>query len=413
MGVKGSTPQDNKLFGFRLYKIFPGGPLAESGLSELDEFIIPPEEVIYNKISFYEYLKSNLNKKISLNVYSVIRRFFYTIEVTPRNDWGDPKYGFLGACVRYENWSTAHTNLLRVIKVNKDSIAERILNLIPNDDYIISIRPENKDFISLNNDTSDPMTIFQEVLNDNIANFIEMFIYNVKTGSRNVKLFLEQRNGEILGCDVAYGKLHELPKKLNEEKDKNLIYKEASIKSEIEESTDNKNLSRQENYVFEKTKKILIENISKNKNHLNNLDSNTSILNNSHYCINSSNTNLNNTQADDTYSHKNDKINEINLMANPTTDKIIKEANKIFASNTDEIYEDETIKKINNLQIKENEVNDINENKINQQEQSQEKILPNNNEHHQENANCQDKLENKSSNIPIGDKNDDIEIISE
>lgn len=192
MGVTSSTLQETKYFGFRIYKIFEAGPLAESGLKELDNFIIPPEDVIYNRISFFEYIKNHLNKNLTLQIYSVVKRFFYTIDVIPRNDWGDQKNGFLGACVRFENWSTAHLNLLRVIKVKEDSVSERALNMVPFDDYIISIRPENKDFITLNKDTSDPMTIFQEVLQDNIANFIEIFIYNIKTGPRSVKIFLQR-----------------------------------------------------------------------------------------------------------------------------------------------------------------------------------------------------------------------------
>lgn len=261
MGITGSTELEHKFHGFRLYKIFENGPLAESGLTILDNFIIPPEDVIYNRISFSEYIKNNLNKKINLQIYSVIKRFFYTVEVTPRNDWGDQKSGFLGACVRYENWSTAHTNILRVIKVKENSVSEKILKLVPNEDYIISIRPEDKDFITLNKDSSDPMTIFQEVLQDNIANFIEVFIYNVKTGPRSVRFFLEQKNGEILGCDVAYGKLHELPIIHNEETDKNLVFKN------IDEHVNSNILTEKDNqdFVLEETKKILIGNLNRSK----------------------------------------------------------------------------------------------------------------------------------------------------
>lgn len=259
MGITSSSQIDNKFFGFRLYKIFENGPLAESNLTILDNFIIPPEDVLSNRISFTEYIKKNINKKINLQIYSVIKRFLYTIEVTPRNDWGDQKSGFLGACVRYENWSTAHTNILRVIKVKENSVSDKILKLIPFEDYIISIRPDDKDFITLNKEASDPLTIFQEVLQDNISNIIEIFIYNIKTGPRSVKFFLEQKNGEVLGCDVAYGKLHELPMIHNEETDKHLVYKHTD-----ESDKENKNEIRND-FVFEETKKILVENLNRNK----------------------------------------------------------------------------------------------------------------------------------------------------
>ena len=185
MGITTSTTEHHKFFGFRLYKIFKDGPLAisNSNLTELDEFIIPPDEVLNNEISFYEFVKRNLNKPLRLNIYSTIRRFIYTIEVIPRNDWGDPRNGFLGACVRYENWATAHSNILRVIKVKENSVAEKQMKLKPLDDYIISLRPENRDFVTLNQDNSDPLTIFHEILLDNIANFVEIFIYNIEKGN--------------------------------------------------------------------------------------------------------------------------------------------------------------------------------------------------------------------------------------
>lgn len=258
MGITGSTIDQNKYFGFRLYKIFPEGPLAisNSSLTELDEFIIPPEEVLSNEISFYEYVKNNLNKPLRLNIYSTIRRFIYTIEVIPRNDWGDPRNGFLGACVRYENWATAHANILRVIKVKEDSVADKCLKLKPLEDYIISLRPENKDFVTLNQDNSDPLTIFHEILMDNIANFVEIFIFNVQKGPRSIKIFLEQNQGEILGCDVAYGKLHELPKINDEENDKERNFDNSNLVNDKEER-------KKEDFILEETKKILKDNLIK------------------------------------------------------------------------------------------------------------------------------------------------------
>jgi len=363
MGITGSTLNDNKFFGFRLYKIFEGGPLGESGLTELDNFIIPPEDVLYNKISFYEYIKNNLNKNVTLQIYSVIKRIFYTIDVTPRNDWGDQKNGFLGACVRYENWSTAHTNILRVIKVKENSISEKVLKLKPLDDYIISIRPENKDFITLNKDTSDPMTIFQEVLQDNIANFIEVFIYNINNGPRSVKLFLERKNGEILGCDVAYGKLHELPKIYNEEIDKNLVFKESEV-TNINKN-ENSNESKTGDFVLEETKKILMGNINRNKISNNNI--------------------------------KNDESNEKNEFE--TKNQINEEVNKIENSNENSKEYNEINKEKNNkIEILENDINKKEDNIENKVEYNEKNSNPNKDIN-------QDKFKEDNQII-----NDDIEI---
>ncbi len=354
MGITGSTLHDSKFFGLRIYKIFKGGPLAESGLTELDNFIIPPDDVLFQKISFHEYIKSNINKIISLQIYSVIKRFFYTIEVIPRNDLGDPKNGFLGACVRYENWSTAHTNLLRVIKVKENSISESILKLNPLDDYIISIRPEDKDFITLNKDKSDPMTVFQEVLQDNIANFIEVFIYNVKTGPRSIRLFLEQKNGEILGCDVAYGRLHELPRIYNEVTDKNLVYKNTE-ENGLDSKNDSTNDNKKEDFVLEETKKILLGNINRNKVSNDNLKKEE---NNESSKISKNNENLSNYEIIKKTNFEEERIDDQN---NENLNKDEKYKECILKENENEIKDE---KDYSNKNIEDKNMENIDKDKI-------------------------------------------------
>ena len=210
MGITESHFLEEKYYGFRIYKLNPLGPLAKAGLKELEDFIIPPAEVLENKMPFYEYVKVNANKCIKFSIYSTAKRCFNIIDVTPNNTWGSATDGYLGASVRYENWSTSHSNLLRVLSVKPGSNAEK-MKLVPMEDYIVALRPENKDIITLNNDNIDPLTLFMKIINDNIGNNVEFFIYNCKTGCKfeKIKLIGEQ---EIMGCDVAYGKLHNFPK---------------------------------------------------------------------------------------------------------------------------------------------------------------------------------------------------------
>jgi len=201
---------DEKYYGFRVYKVADNGPLAKAGVKELEDFIIPPSEVFSNKIPFYEYVRQNSNKLITLNIYSLSKRYFYNLEITPTDDWIPSKdQGYLGASVRYENWSTADRLLLRVLRVNQDSIAHKKLNLMPQEDFIIALRPEGEDIITLNKDSQDPLTMFTNILTLYKNKEIEFFIYNCKQGGRNIKISIDE---DSLGCDVAYGKLHEFPK---------------------------------------------------------------------------------------------------------------------------------------------------------------------------------------------------------
>jgi len=210
MGVSESIHIDEKFCGFRVYKIIPGGPLENAGIKELEDFIIPPADLNLNKQPFYEYIRINAGKKIPLSIYSLATRTFSDFEISPGlNEKGQ---GFLGATVRYENWSTADKNLLRVLRVRENSLANKKLGLIPGDDFIIAIRPDDEDIITLNKADIEPLDYFSEILSDNKYKPIEFFIYNSKTGARFVKAILSEQIDEVLGCDVAYGKLHEFPK---------------------------------------------------------------------------------------------------------------------------------------------------------------------------------------------------------
>jgi hypothetical protein len=210
MGAAESSLIDDKLFGFRVYKIAEGGPLHSAGVRELEDFLIPAQEVFNSKIPFYEYVKKNSSKKIDLNIYSLLKRHFYTIQIIPNLEWSPNRdQGHLGASVRYENWSTADRCLLRVVKVREFSPADKKLGLVAGEDFIIALRPENEDILTLNKDFTDPLTIFTNYLSLYINKNVEFFIYNCNKGSRHVTILLEE---EVLGCDVAYGKLHEFPR---------------------------------------------------------------------------------------------------------------------------------------------------------------------------------------------------------
>jgi hypothetical protein len=211
MGITESHAIEEKYYGFRIYRLNPFGPLFKAGLRELEDFIIPPDEVFDNNIPFYEFVRRNANKPVNLQIYSVSKRVFFHVDLIPNNTWGTPEDGFLGAAVRYENWSSAHHNLLRVIRVKEGSNAEK-MGLVANEDYIIALKAEGGDIITLNNDNIDPLTNFSNILATSVGKNIEFFVYNFKTGAKTCSVQLVEKNNEILGCDVAYGKLHEFPK---------------------------------------------------------------------------------------------------------------------------------------------------------------------------------------------------------
>lgn len=209
MGVTESTNN----FGFRVYKLYKESPLEKAGIKELEDFIIPPEGV--NDLNFKEYLNKYINKKIELVIYNFTSRNFYKISVTPNLNWGTgpcSTKGCLGGLVSYEKFSSAHLNLLRILKVNENSLAFKI-GLIPFNDYIIAVKPQNDNFISLNSNTknNDPLSFFSILLKSNINKNVTLYIFNSQTGGRAIDLFVDPK--EKLGCDVGYSNCNEFPQK--------------------------------------------------------------------------------------------------------------------------------------------------------------------------------------------------------
>jgi hypothetical protein len=253
---------DQQFFGFRIYGIVKDGPLFDKNVKELEDFIIPPTEVTLKNKSFFDYILENKDNEIELSIYSLKQRVYHSINITPTNQWGNKNEGFLGACVRYENWACAHTNVLRVMKVHSGSFAEK-MGFKEHEDFIIAIRPEGKDIITLNNDDYDPLTILSDSIEENVNNNVLFYLYDIHFKPRTVSgKIVKDKDGNTLGCDVAYGKLHEFPRKrlgyVNELKDiKDERWKK---EEEIEIIDENKSKidkdKKEENDVFKALEKV-------------------------------------------------------------------------------------------------------------------------------------------------------------
>ena len=146
MGVEQSNFSSSKLknFGYRIYKLKKDGILFNLGLKELEDFIIPPENLINKNISFIDWLKLNKENKITLRIFSILKRNFRTIEINNNND------KILGATIRFENYINAIKKVLHVIKIKENSFSQLILKLEENNDFLIAIQPKGKEIQSLN-----------------------------------------------------------------------------------------------------------------------------------------------------------------------------------------------------------------------------------------------------------------------
>ena len=225
MGIDDEPEKKNinpKEYAFRIYKIYNYSPLKRLEIKELSDFIIPPNELNTRQITFKDYIKENTNKKIKLKIFSLLYRKVKEIEIEI-NDTINNREGVLGCEMNYENFIQAQEKLLHVIKVKENSFAKDSLYLIENQDYIIGIKnlSEGK-YYSINNDNINNLIVgFIEILNKNKGKECEFYIYNIKRGIKIILTKISAEENFSLGCDVAYGKVHEFPKifeELDEEK---------------------------------------------------------------------------------------------------------------------------------------------------------------------------------------------------
>ena len=157
----------------------------------------------------------------------------------------------------------------------ENSFAKNKLGLIPDDDYIIAAKVKNTPIISLNKEGYNPLEILNIIISSNYGNDISFFIYNLKKGSRTIDAKLEKDENSdklTLGCDVAYGALHEFPRIINDEKpnkfqekiiekgEQKEVLSENNINISGEEITDNKSIIKND----EDGKKILLNKVEDN-----------------------------------------------------------------------------------------------------------------------------------------------------
>jgi hypothetical protein len=213
MGIDDEPEKKNinpKEYAFRIYKIYNFSPLKRLEIKELSDFIIPPNELETKHITFKEYIKENTNKKIKLKIFSLLYRKVKEIEIEI-NDTINNREGVLGCEMNYENFIQAQEKLLHVIKVKENSFAKNYLNLEELNDYIITLKPEDSDFQPLNGSYENPIDAFSNIIKNNIGKKCDFYIYNKNMGARVINVNIPNDEMFEMGCDVAFGKLHEFP----------------------------------------------------------------------------------------------------------------------------------------------------------------------------------------------------------
>ena len=222
MGNDAAKKKNHKFqkdYGFRIYKIYNNSPLKMLGVKELSDFIIPPKELGSFDLTFEHWLKEKANEKINIKIYSLLTRKMKEFEITVNEN--DNKGGILGCEVNYENYISAQTKLLHVMSIKNKSFVQDNVFLVKDQDYIIGMKSLNDGKLySLNDDKFKELVIgFSEVLSKNKGKDCELYVYNVKRGPKLILIKIPNNKKFALGCNVAYGKLHEFPMKSENDED--------------------------------------------------------------------------------------------------------------------------------------------------------------------------------------------------
>ena len=263
-----NSSQDSKKYAYRIYTIIKNGPLDKSGANELTDFIIPPDEVITNQITFEEWVQTHSNQEIILSFYSLLTKKFRDLKIKT-NPLGS-KEGVLGVSVQRENWTVANKKILHIISVNEDSFAQKELGLIPFEDYIVGVKCKSSPIIPLNNDDFSPLEILGEVIRKNKGNPVKFYIYNRIKGPRDITATIGDDYYFTLGCDGAFGALHMFPSIDMENAEQNNA--ELNNDSNIKESKEEKDIED----IKEKIEIIK----DKNENNINKIEENKLVKDN-------------------------------------------------------------------------------------------------------------------------------------
>jgi len=188
--------------GYHVLRVQEGSPGQQAGLEAFFDFIVAIGNTRLNQDNdtLKNLLKANIEKEISMTVYSsksgTVRQLF----ITPSTLWGGQ--GLLGVSIRFCSFEGANENVWHILDVSPNSPAE-LAGFRQFSDYIIgadSVLHESEDLFSL--------------IEAHEGRPLKLYVYNTETDHcREVSITPNGAwGGEgSLGCGIGYGYLHRIP----------------------------------------------------------------------------------------------------------------------------------------------------------------------------------------------------------
>ncbi|XP_076760421.1 Golgi reassembly-stacking protein 2 [Xylocopa sonorina] len=188
--------------GYHVLRVQEGSPGQKAGLEAFFDFIVAigNTRLDQDNDTLKELLKSGVDKKLTLTVYSSKTQSVRQTVIVPSLTWGGQ--GLLGVSVRFCSFEGSNENVWHVLEVHPSSPAE-LAGLRPFTDYIIgadSVLHESEDLFTL--------------IEAHESRSLKLYVYNTEDDScREVTIIPNHTwGGEgSLGCGIGYGYLHRIP----------------------------------------------------------------------------------------------------------------------------------------------------------------------------------------------------------
>jgi len=188
--------------GYHVLRVQENSPGSRAGLEAFFDFIVAigKTRLDQDNDTLKDLLKVNLEKEISVTVYSSKTRTVRETFISPSATWGGQ--GLLGISIRFCSFEGANENVWHILDVQNNSPASAA-GLRSDSDFIIgadSVLHESEDLFSL--------------IEAHEGRPLKLYVYNTETDHcREVTITPNGAwGGEgSLGCGIGYGYLHRIP----------------------------------------------------------------------------------------------------------------------------------------------------------------------------------------------------------
>lgn len=188
--------------GYHVLRVQEGSPAQKAGLEAFFDFIVAigNTRLDQDNDTLKELLKSNVDKELTITVYSSKTQSVRQTVTVPSLTWGGQ--GLLGLSIRFCSFEGSNENVWHVLDVHPSSPAEAA-GLRPFTDYIIgadSVLHESEDLFTL--------------IEAHESRQLKLYVHNIDDDScREVTIIPNSTWGGkgSLGCGIGYGYLHRIP----------------------------------------------------------------------------------------------------------------------------------------------------------------------------------------------------------